>query len=139
MGGSAGAVIKKSVDRTVKSVGNIGEGVLAGDVSKVVKNTGYVTEEFIKGYTGLTFVKAGLGAVADATGATAAQKGLENQIEMSKQETRRQALLSDALAREQGADSAQVSLNTGKNRRNAGSSATGISGTSSSNGTGVQS
>lgn len=139
MGGSAGKTLKKSGDRFVKSVGNIGEGVFAGDFSKVAKNTGYATEEWVKGFSGLTFAKAGVGAVADMTGATAAQRGLENQIEQSKQEARRQALLSDALSREEGADGARISLNTGKNRRNGGSSATGISGASNSNGTGVQS
>lgn len=141
MGGNSSPVkvIKKATDRFITATGNVGEGLAQGDFSKAFKNIGYATEEFTKGVTGITSFKAGVGGVADITGATAAQQGLNAQIEQGRADARRQALISDELARNEGGEGARVSLNTGRNRRLYNQSATGISGAGSSKGTGVQS
>lgn len=119
------------------SIGNQIEGTLQGDFSKVLRNEGYINSHIA--HAGARFLRDGL---AEVSGAQAAQDQLNAQIEVSKEEARRNALISDEIARNSGEDSARVSLNSNRNRKKgsaSGSSATGISGTSSSSSTGIQS
>lgn len=136
------APIKKAVTKSVTAAGNIGEGILAGDIKKTVKNTGAFLEEGAKFGTGITTVKGTMGglsqAIADVSGATALKEQLDQQMALSRDEARRQALLSDELSRSAGGEGARVSLNTRRNRLGMNQSATGITGAASSRGTGVQ-
>lgn len=131
--GSAGKVIEKSVKKTTRGIGDVLEGTVQFDPKKILKGAGTAVEG--SAFAGLKAVVAG---VADITGATAAKEGLEAQIAQSQAEARRQALLSDELARSAGGEATKVTLNTRRSRLGINQSATGISGSGSSRGTGVQ-
>ena len=145
MGNTVKAIAKPvttSIKKAVTAVGNVGEGILAGDVKKTIKGTGAFGEELFKASSGITAFKSTVGggsqAIADVSGATALKEQLDQQMSLSREESRRQALLSDELARSAGGEGARVSLNTRRNRLGMNQSATGITGASSSRGTGVQ-
>lgn len=145
MGNTVKAIAKPvttSIKKAVTAVGNVGEGILAGDVKKTIKSTGAFGEELFKASSGITAFKSTVGgasqAIADVSGATALKEQLDQQMSLSREESRRQALLSDELARSAGGEGARVSLNTRRNRLGMNQSATGITGASSSRGTGVQ-
>lgn len=140
MGGSAGNVLKS----TAKSLANT---ATLGVYGAATTNKGNFLENaagsFAGGVTGFDTAKVGVQEtgkiLADITGATAANANLAQQAEQARQEARRQAILSDALARNEGDTTTRVSLNTGRNRRSLVQNSTGVSGASSSKGTGVQS
>lgn len=78
--------------------------------------------------------------VGEITGANAMRKAQMDEISRQEAEARRQALLSDAMAREAGGDPTRISLNTGKRRAGSQSGGgTGIGGTGTSRDTGIQS
>lgn len=78
--------------------------------------------------------------IGDITGANAMRKAQMDEISRQEAEARRQALLSDAMAREAGGDPTRISLNTGKRRAGSQSGGgTGIGGTGTSRDTGIQS
>lgn len=139
MGKKVGKIVK-AVVKSAASVATLGLSDAVGKDGNFLKNmaTGYAGA--VTGYDKAKTTTEVVGSVVgDLTGATAAQEQLNQQVTQSKADSRRQALLSDAMAQNEGGESARVSLNTAKNRRKAGSSATGISGASSSNTTGIQS
>lgn len=146
--------VKKRVKRGVKklgssvkgvasSVGNTAWGLATGDVDKFERGLGQAYQSVRDTASGAWSVGAGAlldgtqQAVADLSGATAAQEQLDQQAEMSRREARRQALTSDAMARAEGREGARV-VTGGRKKKNRGASATGVSGTSGSRGTGVQ-
>lgn len=142
-----GSVVKnvtKSVKKAVSSAADIVTNTAKGDFSEALDSTGDFFKSSLAATTGYSGAKGAIKDttefLADATGATAAQKQLEQQAELSKREARRQALLSDAMARNQGGDAARVITGgRGKNNRSGGRSTSGKSGTQTSGRTGVQS
>lgn len=80
-------------------------------------------------------------ALGELTGANALRKQMMDQQAAAEEEARRQANISDAMARNAGGDPTNIFLSTG-NRRKRGSSGGGVStgsvGTGSSKNTGVQ-
>lgn len=140
MGKSAGRIAKAAV-KTVANTSTLGlYGAATSKEGNFLENAAKSFGGAVSGLTmGQAYAKEGSKILADATGATAAQEGLQQSLAQSQAEARRQALMSDALARDSGGELARVSINTGRNRKAGGSSATGISGTSASQGTGVQS
>lgn len=141
-----GSVIKKTwsgIKKTVKSTANIVKNTAKGDFDEALKSAGRAVDSGFRTATGVEATKGAIKDttkfIADATGATAAQEQLEMQAAMSRREARRQALLSDALARNQGGDSARIITGSRNNKRGGRSSSSGKSGTQSSRGTGVQS
>lgn len=131
-----------SAKRTVKSIGNVlyspvnitKAAVTGKSVSDQLKRVG---DELLSS----TGIPQGISTAgeyaAEWTGAKAAQEQLQMQAEMSRRESRRQALLSDALARSEGGEGARV-ITGGRRKKTSGQASTGISGASGSRGTGVQ-
>lgn len=78
----------------------------------------------------------GLGEI---TGSNALRKQAMDQQQANKEETKRQALVSDAMSRNAGGDPTSIFLSGNRNRKSGGGSGTGSAGTGSSRATGVQS
>lgn len=128
---------KSAVKSTANIVKNVGQGDIGGafdSAKSAFKNVADLQTGFSASKAAGATIQEGL---ADLTGATAAQEQLQMQAELSRREARRQALLSDALARSEGGEGARV-ITGGRRKRTSGSAATGISGASGSRGTGVQ-
>jgi len=142
MGGAVKAVAAP-VKQAAKSVANVATvGLYNAATTKGGNFFENAATGFVGGVTGYDTAKAGVAStsklLADMTGATAATEGLQAQIAQSASESRRQALLSDEMAKAAGGEGARVSLNTGRRRLGMNQAATGISGSASSKGTGVQ-
>lgn len=126
---------KKSVLR--KPLGSVGDNVLGKDsflskaVNSVVSPVGIVDQ--VAG--GVRILGEGLGEV---TGSNALRKQAMDQQQAAEEESKRQADMSDALARNAGGDATNIFLASGKRKKN-GSGSTGSSGTGNSRETGVQS
>jgi hypothetical protein len=127
------------VKKFAKGQLNFVTGLATGDLSKATSGV----KDSLSVSTGLDTAKS-IGkevqrGIADISGAKAAQDQLNMQNQLAKQEARRQALLSDAMAREAGGEGADVRLgrDASKRRKNF-SSSTGIAGAGSSRQTGVQ-
>lgn len=140
MGGFVKSIVntaKSAVKNTVNIVKNTAEGDIGSafkSATGAVKDVAGVTTGFGGAKGAAADVQKGL---ADLTGATAAQEQLQMQAELSRRESRRQALLSDALARSEGGEGARV-ITGGRRKKTSGAASTGISGASGSRGTGVQ-
>jgi hypothetical protein len=79
----------------------------------------------------------GLGEI---TGSNALRKEAMDQQQANEEEAKRQAMVSDAMARNQGGDATNIFLGTGKRGGKGGKgSGTGAAGTGNSRDTGVQS
>lgn len=145
MGGAVKSWVKDlgdTLEGTVNTVGNLGEGILQADLDKVAGATTGLATDILGAGTGATSViegvKLGGAAIADVTGVTAMQERLQQEAELSAAEARRRALISDAMARNQGGEDAKITLNSQRNRRKGNVSATGIAGMDTSVKTGVQ-
>lgn len=78
----------------------------------------------------------GLGEI---TGANALRKQAMDQQQAAEELAKKQADISDALARSEGGDATSIFIGGGKRRRGAGGGGTGSAGTGNSKDTGVQS
>jgi len=78
----------------------------------------------------------GLGEI---TGSNALRKQAMDQQQANEEEAKRQAMVSDAMARSQGGDATNIFLATGKRGKGGKGGGTGSAGTGSSRDTGVQS
>lgn len=78
----------------------------------------------------------GLGEI---TGSNALRKQAMDQQQANEEEAKRQAALSDAMARNSGGDPTAIFIGGGKRRANRGGGSTGSAGTGNSRDTGVQS
>lgn len=78
----------------------------------------------------------GLGEI---TGSNALRKQAMDQQQANEEEAKRQAMVSDAMARSEGGDATNIFLATGKRGKRGGGGSTGSAGTGSSRDTGVQS
>jgi hypothetical protein len=146
---SVGGTIKKTISSAKdlgKGVANATYGVATLDSDKIKRGLSQQKSGLKSNFEVMTqfdLLKAAGGelkrGIADISGAKAAQDQLNMQNQLAQQEARRQALLSDAMARESGGEGADVRLGSrSRRRRGAGSISTGISGTGSSRQTGVQ-
>lgn len=139
MGGSA----KKWVEQATEDVLNVSTagvyGAATADKGNFLDNMGKSFSGAVTGQLGATALKGTTNIVNDVTGVTAMQQKLDQEAEMSRQEARRRALLSDAMARAEGADNAKITLNTARRAKRAGGSGTGVAGMDTAQGTGVQS
>lgn len=139
MGGS----VKQFAKSTFEDTMNISTGGMYGAVSQkgnFLENMGKnFTQSLTDSVTGKEMIKGATNILNDVTGVTAMQQKLDQEAEMSRQEARRRALLSDAMARAEGADNAKITLNTARRAKRAGGSGTGVAGMDTAQGTGVQS
>lgn len=142
-----GSTVKKTwsgIKKTVKSTANIVKNTAKGDFDEALKSTGRAVDVGFRTATGIEATKGSIQDttkfLADATGATAAQEQLDQQAAMARREARRQALLSDAMARNAGGDSARIITGRrGSSNSRGGQSTSSKSGTQTSARTGVQS
>lgn len=87
--------------------------------------------------------KVGIGALGEGlgeiTGANALRKEAMDQRSANEAETKRQAAVSDAMARSAGGDPTSIFLSGNRKRKSGGGGSTGSAGTGNSRETGVQS
>lgn len=141
MGGAIKGWIKDVGDQMEDlrdNTGDIIEGSLQGDLGKI-GDASLGNFEIISGIrqSKNTF-NAAVAGINEITGVTAMQEKLQQEAELSAAEARRRALISDAMARNQGGEDAKITLNSQRNRRKGNASATGIAGMDTSVKTGVQ-
>lgn len=141
MGGAVKGWVKDlgdSLEDLRDNTGDILEGTVQGDLGKV--GDAFVGNLEIA--TGMRQMKSNFNAavagINEITGVTAMQEKLQQEAELSAAEARRRALISDAMARNQGGEDAKITLNSQRNRRKGNASATGIAGMDTSVKTGVQ-
>lgn len=77
--------------------------------------------------------------IGEISGSNALRKEAMDKQQAAEEESKRQALISDAMARNAGGDPTSIFLSGGSKRKKAGGGGTGSAGTGSSRGTGVQS
>jgi hypothetical protein len=105
--------------------------VATGGVSTLFNNNNPVSVQ-----NTLRNVGEGLGEI---TGSNALRKQAMDQQQANEEEAKRQAMVSDAMARSQGGDATNIFLATGKRGKGGKGGSTGSAGTGSSRETGVQS
>jgi hypothetical protein len=126
---------KKSVLRN--PLGKVGDNILGKDtflnkaVNSVVSPVGIVDQ--VQG--GIRNIGEGLGEI---TGSNALRKQAMDQQQAAEEEAKRQANMSDAMARNAGGDATSIFLASGKRKKGV-TGATGSAGSSNSRDTGVQS
>lgn len=141
MGGAIKSWVKEvgnQLEDLRDNTGDIIEGSLQGDLGKI----GDASLGNLEIVTGVRQSKNAFNTVVaginEVTGVTAMQERLQQEAELSASEARRRALISDAMARNQGGEDAKITLNSQRNRRKGNASATGIAGMDTSVKTGVQ-
>lgn len=141
MGGAVKSWVKEvgnQLEDLRDNTGDIIEGSLQGDLGKI----GDASLGNLEIVTGVRQSKNAFNTVVaginEVTGVTAMQEKLQQEAELSASEARRRALISDAMARNQGGEDAKITLNSQRNRRKGNVSATGIAGMDTSIKTGVQ-
>lgn len=141
MGGAVKSWVKDIGDQLEDlrdNAGDILEGTVQGDLGKI----GDATMGNLEIATGTRQMKSNfntaVAGINEITGVTAMQEKLQQEAELSASEARRRALISDAMARNQGGEDAKITLNSQRNRRKGNVSATGIAGMDTSVKTGVQ-
>lgn len=123
------------VTKALNTIGNAAMAPATGGLSLINPNSNSLTGDLAKG--AIQGIREGIG---DVTGANALRKQQMDEASRQEAEARRQALLSDAMAREANGDPTRISLNTGKKRAGSQSGGgTGIGGTGNSRDTGIQS
>lgn len=125
-----------------KPLGSVGDKVF-GENSFINKVANFAANP-LGGEIGLTGqIKAGTKALGEGlgeiTGANALRKQAMDQASAAEAEAKRQANLSDAMARNAGGDPANIFLGTSRRRRTNAGGAGGSAGAQNSQGTGVQS